>query len=60
MKNERNKPNNPTETRTTIARTQKAEQNSELGISDLHLNIVTCIGINPRQQICPAAADTLG
>ena len=34
MKNERNKPNNPTETQATTARTQIAAQNSELGMSD--------------------------
>ena len=34
MKNVRYQPNNPTETRTTIARTQKAAQHSELAISD--------------------------
>ena len=34
MKNERNKPNNPTETRTIPARTQIAKPYSELGIND--------------------------
>ena len=34
MKNERHKPNNPTETRTIPARTQIAAQNSELGSND--------------------------
>ena len=34
MKNERYSPNTPTETRTIPARTQKAKQNSELGIND--------------------------
>ncbi len=60
MKNVRYQPNNPTETRTIPARTQIAKPNSELGISDLHLNTVTCIGINPRQPKCPAAADNPG
>ena len=36
MKNVRYQPNNPTETRTIIARTQIAKFNSELGIIDLH------------------------
>ena len=36
MKNERNKPNNPTETQAITARTQIAKSNSELGIIDLH------------------------
>ena len=34
MKNVRYQPNNPTETRTTIARTQIAKPYSELGIND--------------------------
>ena len=60
MKNVRYQPNNPTETRTISARTQIAKQHSELGISDLHRNIADYIAPNPRQQICPAAADTPG
>ena len=41
MKNERYKPNNPTETRAIPARTQIAEQNSELAMIDLHRNTAT-------------------
>ena len=49
MKNERYKPNNPTETRTIQSRTQITKPYSELGISDLHLNTATYIATNPRQ-----------
>ena len=41
MKNERPKPNNPTETRTISARTQIAAQHSELASIDLHRNTAT-------------------
>ena len=60
MKNVRPKPNNPTETRAIPARTQIAAQNSELGIIDLHRIQESYIAPSPRQQSCPAAADTPG
>ena len=60
MKNVRYTPNNPTETRAIPARTQKAKPYSELAIIDLHRIQTTYIVPNPRQQICPAAADTPG
>ena len=58
MKNVRYPPNNPTETRTIPARTQKAKPYSELGISDLYRILESYIPVSPRQQICPAAAET--
>ena len=60
MKNERYKPNNPTEMRTTIARTQIAVQHSGLAIIDLHRTQESYIAPSPRQQSCPAAADNPG
>ena len=50
MKNVRYKPNNPTETRTIPARTQKAKPYSELVMNDLHRNKATYIAPSPRQQ----------
>ena len=58
MKNVRHKPNTPTETRTIIARTQIAEQNSELGIIDLHRIHTAYISVNRGSLHFPAAADT--
>ena len=60
MKNERYPPNNPTETRAIQARTQKAAQHSELGISDLHRNTTDYIPVNRGSLHFPAAADLPG
>ena len=53
MKNVRPKPNNPTETRTIIARTQIAAQHSELAMSDLHRIPESYIPVSPRQPTFP-------
>ena len=53
MKNERYKLGNPTETRTIPARTQKAKQNSELAIIDLHRIQESYIGINRGSRYAP-------
>ena len=58
MKNERSKPNNPTEMRTIPARTQTAKPYSELGMNSLHRIQADYIAPSPRQQSCPAAADS--
>ena len=58
MKNERSKPNNPTETRTIPARTPIAKPYSELVMNDLHRIPATYIAPSPRQPKCPAAADS--
>ena len=60
MKNERSKPNNPTETQTIQSRTQIAAQHSELAINDLHRNTADYIPVNCGSLHFPAAADTPG
>ena len=60
MKNERSKPNNPTETRAIPARTQIAKPNSELGINDSTGYRIPILSQARGSLHFPAAADPPG